>query len=86
MRPFQIPLNIIHIYVEEQNQNRDKVKKAKELSSKGNMVEEKPRPKNYRSKKKNSRTKLNIINKVQNATIKKRGNYFVYGKHGHHTT
>lgn len=50
------------------------------------MVEEKPRPKYYRFKKKNSRTKLNIINKVQNSTIKKRGNYFVYGKHGHHTT
>ena len=37
------------------------------------MVEEKPRPKYYRFKKKNSRTKLNIINKVQNSTIKKEG-------------
>ena len=37
---------IIHIRIEEQNRNRDNVDKAKELSSKANVVEEKPKPKN----------------------------------------
>ena len=36
---------IIHIRIEDQNQNRDNVKKAKELSSKANVVEEKSKPK-----------------------------------------
>ncbi|KAL6319669.1 hypothetical protein AAG906_026720 [Vitis piasezkii] len=75
---------IIHIRIEEQNQNRDNVKKAKELSSKANVVEEKPKPKNSRSRKQNSRTKSNASNKVQNSTIKKWGNCFVCGKTGHH--
>ena len=37
---------IIHIRIEEQNQNRDNIEKAKELSSKANVVvEEKSKPK-----------------------------------------
>ena len=32
---------IIHIRIEEQNRNKDNVEKAKELSSKANVVEEK---------------------------------------------
>ena len=32
---------IIHISIEEQNRNKDNVEKAKELSSKANVVEEK---------------------------------------------
>ena len=36
---------IIHIRIEEQNRNRDNIEKAKELSSKANVVEEKPKPK-----------------------------------------
>ncbi|KAJ9684091.1 hypothetical protein PVL29_016537 [Vitis rotundifolia] len=75
---------IIHIRIEEQNRNRDNIEKAKELSSKANVVEEKPKPKNNRSRKQNSRTKPNASNKVQNSTIKKRGNCFVCGKSGHH--
>ena len=62
---------IIHIRIEKQNQNRDNVEKAKELSSKANVIEEKPKPKNNRSKKQNSRTKPNASDKVQNPTIKK---------------
>ncbi|KAL6341750.1 hypothetical protein AAG906_037994 [Vitis piasezkii] len=77
---------IIHIRIEEQNQNRDNIEKAKELSSKANVVEEKPKPKNNRSRKQNSRTKPNASNKVQNSSIKKRGNWFVCGKSGHHAT
>ena len=77
---------IIYIRIEEQNQNRDNVKKVKELSSKANVVEEKPKPKNNRFRKQNSRTKLNASNKVHNSTIKKQGNCFVCGKSGHHAT
>ena len=62
---------IIHIRIEEQNRNRDNVEKANELSFKANIVEEKPKPKNNRSKKQNSKTKPNALNKVQNSTIKK---------------
>ena len=75
---------IIHIRIEEQNYNRDKVEKAKELSSKANVIEEKPKPKNNRSRKQNSRTKPNATNKVQNPTITKMGNCFVCCKFGHH--
>ena len=75
---------IIHIRIEDQNQNRDNVEKVNELSSKVNVVEEKPKPKNNRSIKKNSRTMPNASNKVQNPTIKQRGNCFVCGKSGHH--
>ena len=67
---------IIHIRIEEQNRNRDNIniEKAKELSSKANVVEEKFKSKNNRSRKQNSRTKPNASNKVHNSTIKKRGN------------
>ena len=79
---------IIHIRIEKQNRNKDNVEKAKELSFKANVVEEKPKPKpkpkNNRSRKQNSRTKPNESNKVQNLTIKKRGNCFGCGKFGHH--
>ena len=54
---------IIYIRIKEQNRNRDKVEKAKELSYKTNMVEEKPKP---------NKTKPNTTNKVQNPTIKKK--------------
>ena len=36
---------IIYIRMKEQNRNKDNVEKAKELSSKANVVEEKPKPK-----------------------------------------
>ncbi|KAL6312561.1 hypothetical protein AAG906_030759 [Vitis piasezkii] len=75
---------IINIRNEEQNRNRDNVEKAKELSSKANVVKEKPKPKKNRSRRQISRTKSNASNKVQNPTIKKRGNFFVCGKSGHH--
>ena len=41
---------IIHIRIEEQNKTREKVERAVELSSKANVVEERPRPKFNRSK------------------------------------
>ena len=75
---------IIHIRIEEQNRNRDNIEKAKELSSKANVVEEKLKPKNNRPRKQNPRTKPNASNKVHNPTIKKWGRCFVCGKFGHH--
>ena len=36
---------IIHIRIEEQNKTREKTERAKELSSKANVVEERPKPK-----------------------------------------
>ena len=77
---------IIHIRIEEQNKTRDKVERAKELSSKANVVEERPRPKFNRPKRQNPRTKPNSSNKVQNPTFKKKGNCFVCGKPGHHAS
>ena len=74
---------IIHIRIEEQNRNKDNIEKAKELSSKANVVLKKSKPKNNRSRKQNSMTKSNASNKVQNSTIKKRGNFYVYGKSRH---
>ena len=62
----------------------DNVEKTKELSSKANVVEEKPKPKNNRSRKQNFMTKPNASNKVQNPTIKKWGSCFICGKFGHH--
>ena len=55
---------ILHIRIEEQNWNKDKVEKVKELSSKAKVVEEKPKPKNNRSRKQNFMTKPNAKNKV----------------------
>ena len=63
---------IIHIRIEKHNKNRDKAEKAKELSSKANVVEDKPKPKNNRSRKQNWKTKPNLKNKVHNPTIKKK--------------
>ena len=75
---------IIHIRIEEQKKTRDKVEIAKELSSKENVVEERPRPKFNRPKRQNPRTKPNSSNKVQNPPIKKRCTCFVYGNSRHH--
>ena len=47
---------IINIRIEEQNKTRDKAKRAKELSSKANVVEERLRPKFNRPKRQNPRT------------------------------
>ena len=50
---------IISIRVDEQNKTRDKTERAKELSSKENVVEERPRPKLTIAKGQNPRTKPN---------------------------
>ena len=75
---------IIHKRIEEQNKTKDKAEKAKELSSKENVVEERPRLKFNKPKRQNPRTKPNSSNKVQNYSFKKKGNCFVCGKLRHH--
>lgn len=55
---------IIHIRIEEHNHNRDTKEKAQELSSKENVGEEIPEPKNNKFIKQNYMTKLNITNNV----------------------
>ena len=75
---------IIHIRIEEQNNTRDKDERAKKLSSKENVVEERPRPKFNRLKRQNPKTKPNSSNKVQTPTFKERGNCFVCGKPGYY--
>ena len=55
---------IINIRIGEQNKTRDKAERAKELSSKENVVEERPMPKF-------NRTKPNSSSKVQNPTLKR---------------
>ena len=55
---------IIHIMIEEQNKTRDKAKRAKELSPKENVVEERPRPKFNKPQRQNPSTKPNSSNKV----------------------
>ena len=74
---------VIHVRIEEKK-TRDKAKRAKELSSKENVVEEIPRPKFNRPERQNTRTKPNSSNKIQNPTFKKKGNFFVCGKSRHY--
>lgn len=47
------------------------------MSSKGNVAEEKKKPKDNMSRNPNSRTKLNKSSKMQNLAIKKKDNYFI---------
>ena len=61
---------IIHIRIEEQNKSRDKAEIANELSSKANVVENRPRPKFNIAKTQNLRTMPYSSNKVQNPTFK----------------
>ena len=75
---------IIHIRIKEQNTTRDKAERSKELSSKENVVEERPSPQFNRLKRQNLRTMPNPSNKVQNPIFKNRGNCFVYGEPGPH--
>ena len=75
---------IIHMRIEEYNKTRDKYERAKELSSKTNVVEERPMNKFNRPKRQNPKTKPNPSNKVQNPTFKKKGICFVCGKLEHH--
>jgi len=77
---------ITHIIIEDTNMKECAAAKAKTLSAKANVVEDKPTPKRYK-KKSNHKKKYN--NKFfrpngNNPTFKKEGNCFVCGKSDHH--
>ena len=75
---------IVHIRIEEENKIRDRVEKAKEFSSKANVVKSNTSwPKNKRNRQFN---KSNNHNKFKDKipSFKKKGNCFVCGKSGHH--
>ena len=75
---------IVHICIEEENKIRDRVEKAKEFSSKTNVVKSNTSwPKNKRNRQFN---KSNNHNKFKDKipSFKKKGNCFVCGKFGPH--
>jgi len=77
---------ITHIIIEDTNKKECVVAKAKALSAKANVIEDKPAPKRYKKKsdhKKKYNNKFSCPNET-NPTFKKKGNCFVYGKLGHH--
>jgi len=77
---------ITHIIIEDTNRKECVSAKAKTLSAKANVVEDKPTPKRYEKKfdhKKKYNNKLSRPNRT-NPTFNKKGNCFVCGKSGHH--
>jgi len=76
---------ITHIIIEDTNWTEYAVARAKTLSTKTNVVEDKLAPKRY-EKKIDHKKKYNKFSRPNgtNPTFKKNGNCFVYGKSGHH--
>ena len=76
---------ITHIIIEDINRKECAAAKAKTLSAKANVVEDKPVPKRY-EKKFDHKKKYNKFSHPSgtNPTFKKKGNCFVCGKSGHH--
>ncbi|XP_068483448.1 uncharacterized protein [Phaseolus vulgaris] len=76
---------ITHIIIEDTNRKECAAAKAKTLSAKANVVEDKLAPKRYK-KKIDHKKKYNKFSRTNgtNPTFKKKGNCFVCGKLGHH--
>ena len=70
---------ITHIIIEDTNRKEQKVAKAKQMSTKANLVQ--TDTKRYKNKSQNSRNKPKISNPH---AFKKRGTCFVCGKPGHY--
>jgi len=77
---------ITHIIIEDTNRKECTAAKAKTLSAKANVVEDKLAPKRY-EKKFDHKKKYNKFSRPSgtNPSLKKKGNCFVYGKPCHHT-
>ena len=77
---------ITHIIVEDTNRQECATARAKALSAKVNIVEEKPAPKRYENKPDhNKKSNLrNSLPKGSNPTFKKKGNCFVCGNPSYH--
>jgi len=77
---------ITHIIIEDTNRKGSATARAKALSTKANVVEDKPALKRYENKPDHKR-KNNFRNSRPNGSnpvFKKKGNCFVCGKPGHH--
>jgi len=77
-----LPDLITHVIIEDTNRKKCVVARAKTLSTKANMVDDKPTPKWYEKKldyKKKYNYKFSHPNGT-NSTFKKNGNFFVCGK------
>jgi len=77
---------ITHIIIEDTNRKECAAAKAKALSVKADVIEDKPTPKRYEKKidhKKKPNNKFSRLTET-NPTYKKKGNCFVCGKPGHH--
>ena len=77
---------ITHIIIEDTNRKESATARAKALSTKANVVEDKPTSKRYENKPDHKR-KNNFQNSRPNGSnpvFKKKGNRFVCGKPGHH--
>jgi len=77
---------ITRIIIEDTNRKECASTRAKALSAKTNMIEDKPTPKRYEKKpdhKKKYNNKFSRPN-ATNSTFKKKENCFVCGKSGHH--
>ena len=70
---------ITHIIIEDTNRKEQKETKAKQMTTKENLVQ--TGPKGYKHKAQNSDNKSKISNPQ---TLKKKGTCFVYGKPCHH--
>ncbi|CAL8155353.1 unnamed protein product [Prunus armeniaca] len=83
---------IVHIRIEEKNRMQDKVIRAKEISSKANVIEAKSSKHYNKSKfsnaKHDNRSQPKHENKLRStnnqSNFKKKGSCFVCGKPGHH--
>jgi len=77
---------ITHIIIEDTNRKENATTRAKALSVKTNVVEDKPVLKRYENKPDHKR-KNNFRNSRPNGSnlvFKKKGNCFICGKSGHH--
>ena len=73
---------IIHIRIEEKK--REKTERAKEFTSKANLIETKPfKPKKYFHKQNFKSNQNPKMKRNPNSTFKKKGNCFVCGKPGY---
>jgi len=81
-----LPDLITHIIIEDTNRKECAATTAKALSFKANMVEDRPAPNRYEKKPNhNKKNKSNFSRPSEpKPTFKKKGNWFVCGRPGHH--
>jgi len=86
-KQMSLPDLITHIIIEDTNRKECDVAKAKTLSTKANVVEDKLVPKRHEKKFDHKKKYNNKFSRPYgtNLTFKKKGNCFICGKPGHHT-